>query len=75
MRLLSCSTRIQKSRSARREWVKNWKLDRDRFGHMPLIRELKENYPDDYRNYWRINARTFIDCCQCFNIKLLNKIQ
>lgn len=43
----------------RSEWVKKWKTDRNMFGHMPLVRELKENYPDDYRNYLRMDAETF----------------
>lgn len=43
----------------RTEWVKKWKTDRNLFGHMPLLLELKENYPDDYRNYLRMDFQTF----------------
>lgn len=32
----------------RSKWVKNWIAERDVFGHMPLIRELRKNEPGDF---------------------------
>ena len=29
------------------------------FGHMPLLRELRENNPEDHRNYLRIDDKTY----------------
>ncbi|KAB0803454.1 hypothetical protein PPYR_00424 [Photinus pyralis] len=40
-------------------WVKKWMVDRNIHGHMPLIKELRENYPDDFKNYLRMDSATF----------------
>lgn len=37
-------------------WVKDY---RRRFGHLPLISELRENYPDDFKNYLRMDTACF----------------
>ncbi|CAH1957427.1 unnamed protein product [Acanthoscelides obtectus] len=42
-----------------RTWIKKWKKDRNLYGHMPLVHKLKENYPDDYKNYLRMDSHTF----------------
>ncbi|CAH2003188.1 unnamed protein product [Acanthoscelides obtectus] len=42
-----------------RTWIKKWKKDRNLYGHMPLVHELKENYPNDYKNYLRMDSHTF----------------
>jgi len=34
-------------RKMRRKWVKNWLARRNLFGHMPLLKELNENEPND----------------------------
>lgn len=34
-------------------------MNRDQFSHMSLLRELKENNPDDFRNYLRMTDECF----------------
>jgi len=48
------------SKRVRSVWVKKY---RRCFGYFPLISELRENYPDDFKNYLRIDSA-------CFNILL-----
>jgi len=40
----------------RNVWVKEY---RRRYGHLPLISELRENYPDDLKNYLRMDSASF----------------
>jgi hypothetical protein len=47
------------SKKTKRKWIKNWRQDRDLYGHMPLLRELRENEPDDFKNYLRMDNLTF----------------
>ncbi|XP_069801016.1 putative nuclease HARBI1 [Dendropsophus ebraccatus] len=42
-----------------RFWSKKWLQQREEFSHMPLLCELKERNPDDYRNYLRMSSDTF----------------
>ena len=49
----------KEERTPRKIWVKQWRINRERFGHMPLMRELRENNPEDYRNYLRMDDKTF----------------
>lgn len=53
-----------KKKKKRSVWVKKY---RQQYCHMPLIEELRENYPDDFKNYLRMDN-------QLFNM-LLNKIR
>jgi hypothetical protein len=46
-------------RKMRRKWVKNWLARRDLFGHMPLLKELNENEPNDLKNYLRMSKPDF----------------
>ena len=39
------------NRARRSSWAKNWLSQRDKFSHMPLLREIQENNPDDFRNF------------------------
>ena len=48
--------KITKNRS---KWVKKWILEKERYGHMPLIRELKENEQDDLKNYLRMSGPVY----------------
>jgi len=45
-----------KSKRVRSVWVKEY---RRRFGNLPLISELRENYPDDFKNYLRMDSACF----------------
>jgi hypothetical protein len=46
----------QRSGERKRRWVKKY---RNQFNHSPLIKELWENYPDDYKNYLRLDSVSF----------------
>jgi len=46
-------------RKNRTKWVKNWIANRNIFGHMPLLRELNANEPNDLKNYLRMSASDF----------------
>lgn len=43
----------------RRKWAKNWLSHRNDFSHMSLLRELRANDPNDFRNYLRMDENTF----------------
>lgn len=43
----------------RRMWSKNWFLKKEEFSNERLLKELKENEPQDYRNYMRIDEEKF----------------
>ena len=47
------------NRVRRSSWTKNWLLRRNQFSHMPLLREIQENNPDDYRNFLRMSDPIF----------------
>jgi hypothetical protein len=51
------STEIRKT--TRKIWVKKWRQDRYRYGHMLLLRELRENDLEDFKNYLRMDNSTF----------------
>jgi hypothetical protein len=38
---------------------KKWPQDRYRYGHMPLLRELRENDPEDFKKYLRMDNSAF----------------
>ncbi|CAH1961161.1 unnamed protein product [Acanthoscelides obtectus] len=40
-------------------WVKKWMEDRNKYGHMPLLKELRQDYPSDFKNYLRMDFDTF----------------
>ncbi|XP_047525993.1 protein ALP1-like [Pieris napi] len=42
----------------RRVWVKKY---RRKFGHLPMLKEIRENYPEDFKNYLRMDGDNF-DC-------------
>lgn len=41
------------------QWIKNWKLEKVKFGNIPLLNEIRENNPDDFRNYLRMDSLAF----------------
>lgn len=43
----------------RSQWTKQWLRKRERYSHMTLLRDLKENNPDDFRNYLRMPDESF----------------
>lgn len=47
------------TKNKRKTWVKKWREDRTKHGHMPLLNELRDNFPEDFKNYLRMDAETF----------------
>jgi hypothetical protein len=33
-------------------WVKKWLLERDRFTHLNVLNFIRDDSPDDYKNYF-----------------------
>ncbi|KAJ8041187.1 hypothetical protein HOLleu_11928 [Holothuria leucospilota] len=46
-------------RNRRRKWSKKWFLRRNQLGHARLLRELRDDEPDDYRNFLRMDAASY----------------
>jgi hypothetical protein len=42
-------------RERREMWAKNWMLGRDRFTHLNLLIFIRNDSPEDYRNYFRMS--------------------
>jgi hypothetical protein len=40
-------------------WTNKWLSERDKHSHMQLLREIRENNPDYFRNYLQMNNTTF----------------
>jgi hypothetical protein len=34
-------------------------MEKDKFSHLPLLQELRENNPDYFKNYLRMESETF----------------
>jgi len=59
-----------KARSPRSVWMKNWMSDKTKFGHLPLLQELRTNNPEDFINYLRIDGTTFDYLLSKYVVKL-----
>lgn len=49
----------RRKRRKSRVWTKNWLLQREKFSHVNLLSNLRENNPEDYRNYLRMTQESF----------------
>jgi len=47
------------NKKKRSKWVKTWKLNREKYSDMVLLRELRQNDPDDFKNYLRMDSEDF----------------
>lgn len=47
------------NRRKSRVWSKDWLLQRNKFSHVNLLTNLRENNPEDYRNYLRMTQQSF----------------
>jgi hypothetical protein len=47
--------RKRKNRKRRKMWAKKWLLGRDRFTHLNLLNFIRNNSPEDCKNYLRIS--------------------
>jgi hypothetical protein len=51
------------------KWVKRWLCENDKFTHTPLLTELKENNPNDFKNYLGMDEKALqcllnlVKCC------------
>ncbi|XP_068244045.1 putative nuclease HARBI1 [Palaemon carinicauda] len=43
----------------RRKWAQQWYLCRERFGHAPLLNELRISEPDVFKNFLRMDRESF----------------
>jgi hypothetical protein len=43
--------RKRKTRKRREMWAKKWSLGRDRFTHLNLLNFIRNDSPEDYKNY------------------------
>ena len=43
----------------KKKWVKKWYLCRREQGHTRLLRELRDDEPEDYRNFLRMDAESY----------------
>ena len=55
---LVCRKRTSKKKT-RSKWCKQWFLQRAKFGHCELLKELRNNEPDDYKNFLRMDGDSF----------------
>ncbi|GFS09356.1 hypothetical protein ElyMa_006619200 [Elysia marginata] len=55
------------SKKERIKWSKQWFLNRAKFGHSELLKELRDNEPDDYKIFLRMDG-------DCFN-ELLEMVE
>ncbi|GFO18251.1 hypothetical protein PoB_004475600 [Plakobranchus ocellatus] len=63
---LTCRKR-RTSKKKRTKWSKQWFRNRAKFGHSELLQELRNNEPDDYKNFLRMDG-------DCFN-ELLEMVE
>lgn len=49
----------KKHRKRREMWAKNWLLSRDRFTHLNLLNFIRNDRPEDYKNYFRMSDENF----------------
>ena len=47
--------RKRKNRKRREMWAKKWLLGRDRFRHLNLLNVIRNDSPEDYKNYLRMS--------------------
>ncbi|KAJ8967599.1 hypothetical protein NQ314_002717 [Rhamnusium bicolor] len=50
---------LVKKKKRRKIWCKKWLMEKDKFSHISLIKELQISAPDDFFNYLRMNTDTF----------------
>jgi RNA binding exosome subunit len=52
-------TKLQKKKINRKTWVKKWIEQRSEQSNVTLLKDLKENNPDDFKNYLRMDDTDF----------------
>lgn len=59
-----------KMRKRRRVWAKKWLQERNKFSHMPLLKEMAVSEPQDLRNYLRMSETSFQKLLQLISGKI-----
>lgn len=62
----------KRRRRNRTKWIKNW-LSRKELHHMPLLKHMQEDDPDDYKNYLRMDDSVFMHLLSLVKSKLTKK--
>lgn len=60
----------ENQKKKRKYWGKSWLEEREKYRHINLIKELRENNPDDFKNYLRMSNSVFD-----ILLEKLNKVQ
>ncbi|KAJ8944391.1 hypothetical protein NQ314_009487 [Rhamnusium bicolor] len=59
-----------KMRKQRRVWAKKWLQERNKFSHMPLLKEMAGSEPQDLPNYLRMSETSFQELLQLISGKI-----
>jgi len=51
--------KLQKKKKKRKTWVNKWIEQRSEQSNVTLLKDLKENNPDDFKNYLRMDDTDF----------------
>ena len=51
-------------RRKRAKWSKEWFLQRSKFGHTKLLRELSQDEPSDFKNFLRMDVESHNELLQ-----------
>ncbi|KAM4034741.1 LOW QUALITY PROTEIN: uncharacterized protein ACNLHF_021427 [Anomaloglossus baeobatrachus] len=57
--VIECNRTNRRNARFGRIWAREWLLERDRFSHLNLLRELQERHPNDFQNYLRMSENSF----------------
>ena len=56
---ICCEDEEKVKRRKRKMWMRKWFENRDVYSNAKLLKELKENHSDDFKNYMRMDDETF----------------
>lgn len=57
----------------KRKWCKQWLLDRNKYSHMRLLKELEEKEPLDFKNYLRMDSDAYTSLLALIYNKITKK--
>ena len=66
-------TDVPKRKSAK--WSKEWFLQRSKFRHTKLLRELRQSEPGDFKNFLRMDVESYNELLQMVAPLIGNKLQ
>ncbi|GFS06406.1 hypothetical protein ElyMa_006543400 [Elysia marginata] len=71
---LTCRKR-RTSKKKRTKWSRQWFLNRAMFGHSELLKELRDNEPDDHKNFLRMDGDCFNELLEIVEPRIKKKTQ